>query len=159
HHSRFRPLSTVNFVRNARRPVSSPAGTISSDGITSLVVWPTAVNYSVIPSEVEESGGVTFRLRLGQLRRRSAHHVNKVHSQLAESSMANKSARGPGNAAKYHSVAIVGATNRRSINVANTNPSALRRPLRRERACQTLKPACRSNAKIQKLAKSAGRNA
>src|SRR5262249_24627507 len=95
HHSRFRPLSTVNFARKPRSPVSTPAGTISSDGITSLVVWPTALNYSVIPSEVEESGGVTFRLRLGQLRRRSAHHVNKVHSQLAESSMANKSARGP----------------------------------------------------------------
>jgi hypothetical protein len=46
-------LSTVNFAMKPRRPVATPAGTVSSDGITSLVVWPTALNYSVIPSEVE----------------------------------------------------------------------------------------------------------
>ena len=53
HNSRCAPLSTVNFAMKPRRPVATPAGTVSSDGITSLVVWPTALNYSVIPSEVE----------------------------------------------------------------------------------------------------------
>src|SRR5262249_29813329 len=56
-----------------------------------------------------------FGCRATQLRRRSTRHVSKVHSQLAESSMANRSVSRPGNAPKYHSAAMVGATNRRSI--------------------------------------------
>jgi len=65
HSSRCAPLSTVNFAMKPRRPVATPAGTISSDGITSLVVWPTALNYSVIPSEVEAATQRTKSARPG----------------------------------------------------------------------------------------------
>jgi len=51
---------------------------------------------------------IVVEMRSTQLRRRSARHVSKVQSQLAESSMANKSASGPGNAPKYPGVAMVG---------------------------------------------------
>src|SRR5438034_9603335 len=53
HNSRCAPLRTVNFAMKPRRPVATPAGTVSSDGITSLIIWPTTPNYSVIPTEVE----------------------------------------------------------------------------------------------------------
>ena len=137
HNSRCAPLSTVNFAMKPRRPVVVSGGTVSSEGITSLVIWPTALNYSVIPSEVEEPVELLYCKAMGssnlmthqRSHRCSARHVSKVHSQLAESSMANKSASGPGNAPKCRSAAMVGATNGRSINVANTKPSASRRPL------------------------------
>src|SRR5215470_17341828 len=60
HNSRCAPLRTVNFAMKPRRPVVVSGGTVSSEGITSLVVWPTSLNYSVIPGEVEEPRGTTL---------------------------------------------------------------------------------------------------
>jgi hypothetical protein len=60
HNSRCAPLSTVNFAMKPLRPVASSGGTVSSGGITSLVIWPTGLNYSVIPGEVEASRGMTL---------------------------------------------------------------------------------------------------
>ena len=119
HNSPCAPLSTVNFAMKPRRPVVVSGGTVSSDGITSLVIWPTALNYSVIPSEVEEppweqlyceATGSSNLMTHQRCHRRSARHISKVQSQIAESSIANKSASGPGTAPKSQSAAIIGAT-------------------------------------------------
>jgi hypothetical protein len=90
HNSRCAPLSTVNFAMKPRRPVAASGATVSSAGITSLVVWPTALNYSVIPSEVEEPRGTTLLRGNGIF---EFMPVNCVVAQLATSAKSTASSR------------------------------------------------------------------
>src|SRR5262245_5210390 len=73
-----------------RRPVAASGATVSSGGITSLVVWPTALNYSVIPSEVEEPQGTTLLRGNGIF---ELVPVNCVVAQLATSAKSKASLR------------------------------------------------------------------
>jgi hypothetical protein len=87
--------------------VATSGDTVSSDGITSLVVWPTAFEIQLEHvsdkfAAVEYSlRAIVIEVRSTQLGRRSARHVSTVSiANLRNLLMANSSASGPGNAPK-----------------------------------------------------------